>query len=171
MQDRYLDLEEPSFNSAEMCDLAGVNMDTLNNWVRYEHLHFVAQNPESRRPRRMFTLLEAFKGRVIAHLIEKTAMLVGDASCIARFAAPIVANNILDLSAGTNVYLVCSGPNWTPSTYWTKPGDRQFYGMNPMRHPNALPEAFPPEAFVMLPAALLFRQVCADAEEILEGEE
>ena len=180
---KTINLNEPIFAQTELCDMARLEANTVNNWVRLNHVVPAPSTDRRMRGRRFYTLLECVKARIMGSCVERLAMQPAHAAEVAAHALQVIAKElpgeeIATIDVAVFSYLIVSqaSGNVTVSTAyrWGKfaqaGADPTFYGMNPENYPAAMPVIFPLEAFAIVPITQLFREVFNAATEILEGD-
>jgi len=173
-----ISLHDAQFSQLELCEIAGLETNTANNWVRFKYLEPGKSTDRRLKKRRFFSLAEIFKARVMRSRVFEGRLQPADAAQIADRALTLIekelpSQDITETIKGAQVHLFYrfidehSRPEILHG--YSQQGDPVFYTMNPERYPEqqlAMPELKQLE-YAMVHITRAFNHCYSIATEVL----
>jgi MerR HTH family regulatory protein len=165
----YYRVHDPQFSQAELVRVFEVPHETLNNWVKWGFI-----KPARSGWQRMYSIMDAARAAIIAACVRDVGLRPWQASEIADFAAPFLAENLErhidgELKSTANVTIVSridADGKVSSRPIFRRPNEKFVYADDPDANPEALP-VWIDYAAVLVPASEIFASVHLKASALL----
>jgi hypothetical protein len=175
--DTFYDVYLPQFSQAEVCEVVGETIKTVENWIGFGFLKVDAYVLGPRRtPLKRFSIVSMARAALIASCVNHAGVKPSLASEIADFCSPLIGEHFERNAAGKRrsdcVRLVVSQQqrdgrlvSWAA---YRRPDEHHFYVDDPVLNPNAQRMTFPADApSIVVPLTDMWSRVFLAATDLL----